>query len=73
MGCTVGNMIVNHLMFADDTRVAPALVDFIVFWIFVMMMMLNTKSLLIATKQLVYLFAPRGITNLLHRIFFQMG
>jgi len=36
---------------------ALALVDFNIFRMFVMIMLLNTTSLLIATKLLVYLFA----------------
>ena len=41
-----------------------------VFWIFVVTMMLNTKSLLIATKYLVFFFAQKSINNLLHQMFF---
>jgi len=33
-------------------------------------MLLNTKSLLIATKQVVFFFAHKSINNLLHQIFF---
>ena len=42
------------------------------FWIFVvtMLMLLNMKSLLIATKQLVFFFALKSINNLLHQMFF---
>ena len=38
---------------------ALALVAFNVFWIFVVIMLLNTKSILIATKQLVCSFVPK--------------
>jgi len=33
-------------------------------------MLLNTKSLLIATKQLVFFFAQKSINSLLHQMFF---
>jgi len=59
MGCTVGNMIVNHLMFADDTRVAPALVDFIVFWIFVMMMIAEHEIAFNCNKTIGVSFCPQ--------------
>jgi len=35
-------------------------------------MLLNTKSLLIATKQLVFFFAQKSINSLLHQMFFWM-
>jgi len=38
---------------------SPVLVGCNVFWIFVVTMLLNTKSLLIATKQLVLIFAQK--------------
>ena len=58
VGCTVWNMVVNHLMFADNICVcsAPVLTDSNVFWIFVVTMLLNAKSPLIATKQVVFFF-----------------
>ena len=69
VGCTVGNMVVNHLMFADDNVCSPpVLVDSNVFWIFVVIMLLNTKSTLIVTKRLVFLFVQKSINNLLHLI-----
>jgi len=49
VGCTVGDMVVNHLMFADDMCSAPLSVDSNVFWIFVVTM-LNIKLLSIVTK-----------------------
>ena len=74
VGCTVGNMVVNHLMFADDIWLyvcsAPVLVGCNVFWIFVVTMLRNTKSLLIVTKQLVFFFAQKSINNLPHQMFF---
>jgi len=46
----VENMVVNHLMFADDICVfSPVLADCKFFWIFVVTMLLNMKSPLIAT------------------------
>jgi len=35
-------------------------------------MLLNTKPLLIATKELVFFFDPKSVHNLLHRMFFNM-
>jgi len=35
--------------------------------------LLNTKLLLNATKQLVFLFVPKSMNNLLHRMFFLYG
>ena len=45
--------IVNPTLFCEAT-----LVEFNVIWIFVMFMLLNTKSLLIVTKILLHLFVP---------------
>jgi len=50
---------------------APVLVGCNVFWIFVVTVLLNTKSLLIVTKQLVFFFAQKSINNLLHQMFFK--
>jgi len=52
---------------------ALALVDFNIFRMFVMIMLLNTTSLLIATKLLVYVFAWKSINNLLHLNIFLNG
>ena len=49
---------------------APVLVGCNVFWIFVLIMLLNTKSFLIVTKQLGFLFAQKSINNLPHQMFF---
>jgi len=49
---------------------APVLVGCNVFGTFVVTVLLNTKSLLIATKQLVLLFAQKSTNNLLHKMFF---
>ena len=51
---------------------APVSVGCNAFCIFVMTMMLNPKSLSIATKQSVFFLAQRSISNLLHQMFFQM-
>ena len=40
------------------------------FWTFVVTMLLNVKSLLIATKLLVFFFALKSINNLLHQMIF---
>jgi len=55
----VANMVVNHVMFADDMCVQPNIVDSSVFWIFVVTMLLNMKSPLIVTKHLVNSFCPK--------------
>jgi len=49
----------NHKLFSNQkcSALSLALVDFNIFWIFVMIALLNTTSLLIAIKILVYLFA----------------
>jgi len=48
VGCTMGNMIVNHLMFADDICVfSPSISGIQVFWIFVVTILLNMKSPLV--------------------------
>jgi len=49
------------------TTYNPALVDSSVFWIFVVIILLNTKSCLIATEQLQISvhFVPKGMNNLL--------
>ena len=47
-----------------DVCSAPVLIGCNVFWIFVVTMLLNTKSLLIVTKQLVFFFAQKRINNL---------
>jgi len=50
---------------------SPVLVGCNVFWIFVMTkMLLKTKSLLIATKQLVFFFAQKSVNNQLHQMYF---
>jgi len=49
---------------------APGLVDPNVFWVFVVTMLLNTKSSLIVTKWLVFFFAPQSINSLFHQMFF---
>jgi len=51
---------------------APVLVDSNVLWIFVVGMLLNTKSPLIATKQLVFFFVSKSINNFLYQMFFWM-
>ena len=48
---------------------APLLVDCNAFWIFVVAMLLNTKSCLIVAKHLVIIFAPKSINNLFHQMF----
>ena len=73
-GCDAlwGNMVVNHLKFADDICVfRPSISG--------LQCLLNIcgdyaaehkKSLLIVTKQLVFFFAQKSINNLPHQIFF---
>jgi len=73
--CTVGNMAVNHVTFADVICVfdlTAVLVDSRPQCLLniVVTMLSNMKSLLIATKQLVFFFVPRSMNNLLHRMFF---
>jgi len=51
---------------------APVLLGCNAFWIFVLTMLLNTKSLLIATKQPVYFLAQKSINNRVYQMFFQM-
>ena len=64
VGWTVGNMVVNHLIFADNNVCsAQVLVGCNVFWVFAMTMLLNMKSLLIATKQLVFFLAQKSINT----------
>jgi len=58
----VANMVVNHVMFADDICVfSPNIVDSNVFWIFVVTMLLNVKSPLIVTKHLVNSFLSKKV------------
>jgi len=58
----------HHQLFSTQKclALALALVDFNIFRIFVMIMLLNTTSLLIVIKLLVYLFAWKSMNNLLH-------
>jgi len=49
---------------------APVLMGCNVFWIFVVTMLLNMKSFLIVTKQLVFFFAQKSVNNLPHQMFF---
>jgi len=49
---------------------APVLVGCNDFWISVVTMLLNTKSLLIVTKQLVFFLAQKSINNLPQQMFF---
>ena len=42
-GRTVGNMVVNHLLFADDLKLVPASIVSNVFWIFVVITLLNVN------------------------------
>jgi len=65
----------NHHLFSTQKclALALALVNFNIFRIFVMIMLLNTTSLLIATKLLVYLFVWKSINSLLHLNIFLNG
>jgi len=54
-------MVMDHLVFADNAVyvcLAPVLLDSS-FWIFVVTMLLDTKSLLNVTKQLVFIFSHK--------------
>jgi len=69
--CSVRNMVVNNLLFADDICVFNSSISGLhCLWIFVVTMLLNTKLLLIATKQLLFFFAQKSINNLPHQMFF---
>jgi len=75
MHCPVGNMIVNHLMFADDyvCMFSPSIngLQCLLNILFVVTTLLNTKSLLInCNKQFVVFFAQKSINNLSHKMFF---
>jgi len=69
VGCTVGIWLWIICLLTMRVCSAPVLVACSVFWIFVVTMLLNTKSLLIATKQLVFIFVQKSIRNLLHQMF----
>jgi len=64
-GCIVCSMILY--LFAIYNL---ALEDSSVFWIFVLMMLLKTNTLLIARKLLVHFLGRKTINNLFHRMFF---
>jgi len=70
MECTVGNMVVNHLMFADDICVFTLSISGL------QVRLLDIcgdcaveHEITIVTKQLVFFFAPKSVDNLLHQMF----
>jgi len=71
LGCSVGNMVVNHLMFADDICMFSSSISGL-------QCLLNVCGDYVAeheiafncNKQLVFFFAKKSINNLLHQIFF---
>jgi len=68
VGCTVGNTVVNHLcLLTIFVCSAPVVVGCNVFSTFVMTTPLNTKSLSIVTKQLLFFFAQKVKTSCMGR------
>jgi len=72
VGCTVGNMVVNHLMFADDICVFSPSISGLqcllnIFGDYAAEHEINLKF---ETKQLVFFFTQKGLNNLLHQMFF---